>query len=138
MLILILDRFLSLSKIMIIDYKLTYPSGTATTVLYQWFPHSKRRQDGQEASSEVCKVLYKKFCVGLFLIACLLKVTWVQNLSDFDKESKAAQSYDSVALNIGDRLPPQTSSEHHVLCLGDRICVLEAKFVYGVLGFKQN
>ncbi|GKC51209.1 hypothetical protein Tco_1073954 [Tanacetum coccineum] len=118
--------------IMIIDYKLTYPSGTATTVLYQWFPHSKRRQDGQEASSEVCKVLYRKFCVGLFLIACLLKVTWVQNLnkvsyysvgkkrkrrerrnvtiqSEFDKESKAAQSYDSVALNIGDRLPPQTS-----------------------------
>nr|GFB57224.1 hypothetical protein [Tanacetum cinerariifolium] len=28
---------------------------------------------------------------------------------DFDMESKAAQSYDSVALNIGDRLPPQTS-----------------------------
>ncbi|GKB20188.1 hypothetical protein Tco_0854111, partial [Tanacetum coccineum] len=94
-----------INAIMIIDNKLTYPSGTATTVLYQWFSHSKRRQDGQEASSEVCKVLYKKFLCGAFFFNSLpLKVKLI-------KESKAAQSYDSVALNIGgpDFSPPQTS-----------------------------
>ncbi|GJY19767.1 hypothetical protein Tco_0391258 [Tanacetum coccineum] len=54
-----------------------------------------------------------------FLNLCLYETTnsqsFMQKLitdsgkGEFDKESKAAQSYDSVALNIGDRLPPQTS-----------------------------
>ncbi|KAF6153708.1 hypothetical protein GIB67_000941 [Kingdonia uniflora] len=87
------------TNIMIIDYKLTYPSGTATAVLINGFHTTQGDQNAKyysnfpilETSPWVCQVLFIQFSLGFIPVVLFgRRAMWVFTISYFRIESLEA------------------------------------------------